>query len=51
MEEKTTTEEPKISIKKNLNGEYYLDFEIPDKLEKEIEQKVLQVSGAIVYPA
>ena len=51
MENKNITEKPKISIKKDSSGNYYLDFNIPEKLKKQIEQEVLNVSGAVVIPA
>ena len=51
MENKKNIEEPKISIKKDMEGNSYLDIQIPEKLEEEIERKVLQISGDLIYPA
>ena len=49
-DKKIIKEQPKISIKKEPSGNYYLDFQIPERLKKHIEQEVLNVSGAVVIP-
>ncbi|MEK6830682.1 MAG: hypothetical protein AABX77_01510 [Nanoarchaeota archaeon] len=47
MENKSIKEKPEISIKTE-NGISYLEIKIPKELEKEIERKVINISGAIV---
>ena len=39
-------EEPKIAIKRE-NGKTFLEFKIPKKIEKEIEEQVRRLSGTI----
>ena len=47
MEKQKLIRQPKIMIK-NDGGITSLEFEIPEKLEKEIEKEVLHLSGTIV---
>ena len=47
MEDKKVLEEPEF-ISHEENGKFFLEVKIPDKLRKEIQEEVANISGSII---